>query len=134
MEKPTVTARTGIRELDLFKRLINSDFKAEDAYAILMDAKDKRDTKLPDKKTIIIYQVQNNTFTVIGVSSEYPNLLKPLEREDYMSKKEISIMDYTFPDGTKFTLNQLSIINDCKRDPRNEYAELVLKLIDTLIK
>ena len=132
MEKQTIIARAGIKEIDLFKRLVKSGLDPEVCYKTIMEAKDNKDTKLPNSQTIIIYQQSLGTFTIIG-PNDYPELMKPVDREDYMSPKEIKIMDYEFKDGTKFTLNELSMINDCRQQPNTEYCALVIKLIDELI-
>ena len=116
MEKQTIIARAGIKEIDLFKRLVKSGLDPEVCYKTIMEAKDNKDTKLPNSQTIIIYQQSLGTFTIIG-PNDYPELMKPVDREDYMSPKEIKIMDYQFKDGTKFTLNELSMINDCRQQP-----------------
>ena len=132
MEKQTIIARAGIKEIDLFKRLVKSGLDPEVCYKTIMEAKDNKDTKLPNSQTIIIYQQSLGTFTIIG-PNDYPELMKPVDREDYMSPKEIKIMDYEFKDGTKFTLNELSMINDCRQQPNTEYGALVIKWTDELI-
>lgn len=133
MERQTIIARAGIKEIDLFKRLVKSRLDPETCYKTITEAKDNKDCKLPDSQTIIIYQQSLGTFTIIG-PNDYPELMKPVDREDYMSPKEIKIMDYQFKDGTKFTLNELSMINDCRHQPNTEYGALVIKLIDELLR
>jgi hypothetical protein len=137
MKKQVITARTGIHEMDLFRRLIKSSIDTDKAYDIIMQTKDQRNYTIPKSQTVIIYQVSSDKFTVIGDAKQFPELLKPINKKECMSQTEITLSDYKFCDGSRFTLEELFLLNECKHavdiNNDNVWVLLVNKMASELL-
>lgn len=131
-EKKNLVARTGLKDVELLRRL-NNHFDNDTSYDLLKEAANNDGgVTLDDGCTVIIYSESSDRYTVIGSAKNYPVLLEPVVRQS-INDLEDDILEYQFSDGTKFTVEELSTINYLRTCGDHGIYKVVTRILKELV-